>query len=449
MDFSKLNKFPLLAMAILLLSAFALAAHGDVAFTLPPRPESGWVYDEDRVMSVGQVEYFNSLSAEVERATGVAIAAALMDDIGEIDAHGYARHVAEKWMAAGNGDAEILIFVSFKQRRRSVQILGSAKDYLDEPTASRLQQTLLIPQFQKERFGNGIVQLAYGIAQNVANKKNVALKSRPPEITEDTSLPPLAWAFVIIVFALLLIAGRSNFRKGIHKPRKKIPGFTTGEFGESNTKTRRGLMNKILSIQELQESKWPARIQEATGENLVSAFVHGECLEEGFSALTSPWIVSLILKDNSAKALAALQPMIGEVQKTNIQFRYFFCPAEIVKNLETFPLEFLHIASKNVPLCGVQPLAGFTPNAQALQQECRREIQGISVRLRQSLATEKPGKALHKAIDEYREESIFALEGLYYLQKGKLPENRNELYSLFQGMDKDENFIDVLSAAQF
>ncbi len=446
MDFSKLNKFPLLAMAILLLSAFALAAHGDVAFTLPPRPESGWVYDEDRVMSVGQVEYFNSLSAEVERATGVAIAAALVDDIGEADANGFAKRLAEKWMAAGNGDAEILIFTAFKQRRRSVQILGNAKGYLDESTANRLQQELLIPQFKKECFGDGVIQLAYGIAQTVAEKKKVSLKNKPPEITEDRSLPPLAWAFVIVVFAFLFIAGRNNFHKGFHKPGKKIPGFTTGEFGESTPKTRRGLMNKILSIKELQDSKWPVRIQEAAGDNLVSAFVHGECLVEGFSALTSPWIISLILKNNNAESLAALQPLIHEAQKTNIQFRYFLCPAEIVKNLDIFPLEFLRIANRNVPLCGVQPLAGFTPNIQALQQECRRELQGIAVRLRQSLASEKPGKALHKSVDELREESIFALEGIFYMQKGKLPENRSELFSLFPGIDNDENFVEILSA---
>ena len=48
-------------------------------------------------------------------------------------------------------------------------------------------------------------------------------------------------------------------------------------------------MNKLLNIKELQESKWPSLLQEAFGENLVSAFLHGDCLMEGFDALKSPW----------------------------------------------------------------------------------------------------------------------------------------------------------------
>ena len=65
-------------------------------------------------------------------------------------------------------------------------------------------------------------------------------------------------------------------------------------------------MKKNLSIVELQRSKWPGMLQQALGDNLISAFIHGDCLVEGFNALESPWTVSFILRDNSTASIKPL-----------------------------------------------------------------------------------------------------------------------------------------------
>lgn len=123
-------------------------------------------------------------------------------------------------------------------------------------------------------------------------------------------------------------------------------------------------MRKILSVAEFQNSEWPKLFQEALGDNLVSAFIHGDCLMEGFSALESPWTVSFILKSNSAQDLLPLQKLTAKAKHENIVFNHIFSRFEIKSSQDVFPLEFLHIKSKNVTLCGETPLADFPRTSQ-------------------------------------------------------------------------------------
>ena len=66
-------------------------------------------------------------------------------------------------------------------------------------------------------------------------------------------------------------------------------------------------MKKLLSFQEIKQSLWPGRFSEVFGDNLVSAFLYGDCLEEGFSALENPWTVAFILGDGFPGCLPDLR----------------------------------------------------------------------------------------------------------------------------------------------
>ena len=114
----------LLAALVLCLATFASA--------LPKRPANSYVYDENRLMSAQQVEFFDKLASELYRKTGVAIAAALVDDIGRQDARMFALETAESWGVGGKSNEGILIFVAMKQRRRSVEVGYGAEGYLPD-----------------------------------------------------------------------------------------------------------------------------------------------------------------------------------------------------------------------------------------------------------------------------------------------------------------------------
>ncbi len=205
-------------------------------------------------------------------------------------------------------------------------------------------------------------------------------------------------------------------------------------------------MKKILSVAELQNSEWPKLFQEALGDNLVSAFVHGDCLMEGFSALESPWTISFILKSNSVEDLVPLQKLTQKAKHENIVFNHIFSRFEIKSSQDVFPLEFLHIKSKNVTLCGKTPLADFSPNLAELRMECERELRGLLVHLRQFFLYLKEYRNPHEIYVRSTITLLPLLYGVYYLSTGNYPENHEQVYEMFPGvripnMTKDNDVI--------
>ncbi len=205
-------------------------------------------------------------------------------------------------------------------------------------------------------------------------------------------------------------------------------------------------MKKILSVAEFQNSEWPKLFEEALGDNLVSAFIHGDCLMEGFSALESQWTVSFILKSNSVEDLLPLQKLTAKAKRENIEFNHVFTRYEIKTSQDVFPLEFLHIKSKNVTLCGETPLADFSPNLAELRIECERELRGLLVHLRQFFLYLKEDRNPHGIYVRSATTLLPLLYGVYYLSTGNYPESHEQVYEMFPGvripnMTKDKNVI--------
>ena len=193
-------------------------------------------------------------------------------------------------------------------------------------------------------------------------------------------------------------------------------------------------MKKILSVAELQNSEWPKLFEEALGDNLISDFVHGDCLMEGFSALESPWTVSFILKSNSVEDMLPLQKLTAKAKHENIVFNHVFSRFEIKSSQDVFPLEFLHIKSKNVTLCGEAPLADFSPNLAELRIECERELRGLLVHLRRAFLYLKEDRNPHGIYVRSTTTLLPLLYGVYYLATGKYPENHEQVYEMFPGV---------------
>lgn len=194
-------------------------------------------------------------------------------------------------------------------------------------------------------------------------------------------------------------------------------------------------MKRILSVQELRQSPWPDRFTETFGANLVSAFLYGDCLEEGFSALERPWTVAFILKDASATEIDKLKSWSKKALREGVEFSYVFSSAEVLSNLETFPLEFLEMSCRNQVLCGIAPLEGFRPNREALAAQCLREWNAFLFRRRLDA---KPNAS------DYLQELSPLLSGVYYLKCGNYPENRRQVIDAFPELKSSGSLLDAL-----
>ncbi|MCQ2088858.1 MAG: hypothetical protein MJY93_01280 [Fibrobacter sp.] len=193
-------------------------------------------------------------------------------------------------------------------------------------------------------------------------------------------------------------------------------------------------MKKNLSILELQNSIWPEQLKTALGKNMISAFVHGDCLMEGYNAMEKPWTVSFILRDNSNQSLEVLRKLLPKAKKDNLEFRYFFTLKEIQTSEDVYPLEFLHIASRNEIIAGQQPLPGYKPSMEKLRLECERELRGFLIRLRQAFIYLKEDRNPLGFFVRANETMLPIMYGVYYLQHGIYPECHQQIFNDFPAL---------------
>ena len=193
-------------------------------------------------------------------------------------------------------------------------------------------------------------------------------------------------------------------------------------------------MKKNLSIVELQRSKWPGMLQQALGDNLISAFIHGDGLVEGFNALEMPWTVSFILRDNSTASIKALQNLLHDAKKENIEFRYFFTLKEIHTSEDVFPLEFLHIANRNVALAGAKPLPNYEPNLECLRLECERELRGLLIHLREAFLYIQQSRNPLGFFARANATLLPIMYGVYYLIHRTYPENHQQIFNEYPSL---------------
>lgn len=401
-----------------ILSAFFLVFYS-ATFGLPTRPEKSHVYDENRLVSAQQLEFFDRLSDEVAKETGISIDAVLLDDIGERDVAQYASDIADKWQADAGVKGEVLIFVVQKQRRKLVVTKGTASEILDRVSIRKAEQDFLVPSFRMEHYGDGILSLAgwltFAIGDSTGKKFDVDMQEHPSE--EGMTLR--GWIFVVAVFGLLIAFGSKGRRFGFFDN-----------------------MKKLLSVREVENSQWPKIFENTFGDNLISAFISGKCLTEGFDALAKPWTVNFILKDNSSEEVAKIHVHDKRARRDNIEFGHFYSPAEIVRTLDTNALEYLHIANRNAPLCGIKPLDGFEPRKDALKSECEHKLRNILEQLQK-------GPAKKVSQKETFEEILFILYGMSFIQTGTYPETHQQVFDLFpslSGKDPADAIKTILNA---
>lgn len=213
---SKFNIAIFIAILGFFLTSTAFAAFGGSGNErrTPPRPINSYVYDENRLMTAQEIQQFNLIAEELYRKAGVGLAAALMNDIGSNDYRDYAVNTAQSWGIGGKSNEGILIFVALKQRRRSVEIGYGAEGYLPDALVERLQQATLIPAFRQQKYGTGILALAWEIAQVVAKEKNIQLDINESPIPEENGVPARMVLFIMFVTFMLMMAkfsgGRGN-----------------------------------------------------------------------------------------------------------------------------------------------------------------------------------------------------------------------------------------------
>ncbi len=215
-----------------------------------------------------------------------------------------------------------------------------------------------------------------------------------------------------------------------------------GSLARSSIPDSEAKMKKCLTLQEILESSWGERFHDALGNNLRSAFLHGNCLYEGFDALHESWQVSFVLNDARPVDLLRLQGLKRKMMTDNLKFGFFLSDSFVQENLADYPLEFLHISRRNALLYGEAPLVDFVPDDCALRAECKRELRGRKLHLLGEWTKVQSGISPMDFFIELNSEILPILYGVYFVRKGNYPEKREDVFAEFPIFRIEEPALD-------
>ena len=106
------------------------------------------VFDEDRLLTNQEIQYFNKLSRELEQKTGLTLSAAFFKTAS-------VQIIQERAL-----EKDIFIVVLTDQRRKQVLVSPRAKSLLPQTTLLDLEQKKMIPAFKREKYGQGLLSFA-------------------------------------------------------------------------------------------------------------------------------------------------------------------------------------------------------------------------------------------------------------------------------------------------
>ena len=185
----------------------------------PQRPTESQIYDANHLLNASEIRLFNDLANELYKKTGIELTCVLMDDIGHANQGGknadYIQETATQWQLGQQSGQGLMIFVAQKQRWKNILVTPDAQKIYTENDLAKMQQKTLLPAFRENNYSEGILSLAYALAQKGANAKGIKLNVDGSAYKlSQNSVSSLMILFILFVFFLVLMAkfsgGRGN-----------------------------------------------------------------------------------------------------------------------------------------------------------------------------------------------------------------------------------------------
>ena len=122
-------------------------------------------------------------------------------------------------------------------------------------------------------------------------------------------------------------------------------------------------------------------IREAFGNELISVILYGPAARG--EKLKYPYITFMVVvTDNSPSELAPCSKYVKEWQKKLITVPLFLTQDYIKRSLDTYPLEFMEMASSYHVVFGEDMFKGLSFDRADVRSECEREVKGKLLHLR-------------------------------------------------------------------
>jgi len=202
-------------VAWLVLIAFALlGAIGWAEPKIPPVPTSSfYVQDYAGVLTADTKNRINSLGSQLAAKTKAQIVVVTVQTLEETPSSEYALALLRTW---GIGDKTLnnglVMLVAVSDRQSRIEVGYGLEGALPDAKTGRIQDTYMIPYFQKGDYDNGILNGYLALVDEVAKEYKLELKAEAKPVAQPSVSPNSWWdqlpwwmQILIIVGGLLLL----------------------------------------------------------------------------------------------------------------------------------------------------------------------------------------------------------------------------------------------------
>ena len=174
----------------------------------PKKTGGGYVSDPGGVLKAADVAELNRLIGAVEDSSTAQIAVAVLPSIGEDSPKEFATALFETWgIGQRETDNGLLILVVMDQRRTEFETGYGLEGVLPDITCYRVGMEALVPWFQQQEYGKGLIAAVTRFKELLDNPDSVAEIKAEGKSSDKESNTGLIVAIVIYMVLNLFVHG--------------------------------------------------------------------------------------------------------------------------------------------------------------------------------------------------------------------------------------------------
>lgn len=203
----KYKRLPLILFALLPLLLFAQVKI--------PEP-TGFVNDFAGIIKSETKEKINDWAVELREKTGVDLAVASFETIGDEDYIDFGVRLYKQWKIGSQRDEGVLVFIAVKERKLRIEVGYGSEGYITDAYAHQVYNAMkgYLTDRGKENWDQAFMQGSLMLLDKIAKEKGVTLEGfsdysqRLKQEDDKLSLfDALVFLFVFFVFAMIITRG--------------------------------------------------------------------------------------------------------------------------------------------------------------------------------------------------------------------------------------------------
>ncbi len=170
----------------------------------------GFVNDYAGIVDYNSKQQINYIIYELKRKTSAEIAVVILKSLQGENIEDFTNRLFEKWGVGKKGkDNGIMILVAKEDRLIRIEVGYGLEGIIPDAKAGRIIREVITPSFRQERFGEGILNAVYIIAEDIASNSGVKLNIEKRNVSYEgkrkSTITDLFWFLFFMFFIIPVI----------------------------------------------------------------------------------------------------------------------------------------------------------------------------------------------------------------------------------------------------